>query len=98
MAFRFQKRIAFPGGRVNISKSGASVSFGVRGAHITIGKTPRVTIGAPGTGLSWTQPLPTGSRQSHVRPGVVAFIVRVLAFMLGMAIGLVLLALILGYG
>jgi Protein of unknown function (DUF4236) len=36
-----------------------SLSFGVRGAHYTIGpRGQRVTVGATGTGLFWTQWLP----------------------------------------
>ena len=58
MGFRFQKRIGIGSfGRINISKSGVSLTEGVRGAHITLGKTPRITLGLPGSGLSWTQTL-----------------------------------------
>ena len=56
MGFRFQKRLRIlPGVTLNISKSGVSTSFGVRGARITKGhgKT-RATIGIPGSGLSYT--------------------------------------------
>jgi Protein of unknown function (DUF4236) len=53
---RFNRRIGIGSfGRVNFSKSGVSLSEGVRGAHLTIGKTPRLTVGIPGSGLSWTQ-------------------------------------------
>jgi hypothetical protein len=51
-----------PGLRVNLSKSGASLSVGVRGAHLTLGKRSRVTVGLPGSGLSWTQSL------GHIHP------------------------------
>jgi hypothetical protein len=56
MGFRFQKRIAvFPGLRVNLSKSGTSVSVGRRGLWATFGpKCTRTTVGIPGMGLSWT--------------------------------------------
>ncbi len=57
MAFRFRlsKRI-LPGVRLNLSKSGASVSLGRRGFWYTIGqKGTRTTVGIPGTGLSWTE-------------------------------------------
>jgi len=44
-----------PGIRLNLSKSGPSVSFGGRGAHYTIGpKGTRTTVGLPGSGLSYT--------------------------------------------
>jgi Protein of unknown function (DUF4236) len=61
--FRFQRRIGIgPGLRLNISKRSVSLSEGVRGAHVTIGKTPRVTLGIPGSGLSWTQTFATRRR------------------------------------
>src|ERR1700737_330398 len=45
----------FPGLRLNLSKSGISMSAGVRGAHYTIGpRGRRATVGLPGTGLSYT--------------------------------------------
>ena len=81
MGFRFQRRIGIvPGIRLNLSKSGASVSVGERGAHVTIGRTPRVTVGLPGSGLSYTSTLPRG--RSRSAGGLLAFIVR------GAAIGL----------
>lgn len=54
MGWRFQKRLRIlPGVTLNLSKSGVSTSFGVRGARITKGhgKT-RVTMGVPGSGVS----------------------------------------------
>ena len=44
-----------PGLRVNLSKSGVSLSAGVRGAHYTVGpRGRRTTVGLPGTGISYT--------------------------------------------
>ena len=41
-----------PGVSLNLTGSGPSVSFGVRGAHVTIGKSGvRQTVGIPGTGV-----------------------------------------------
>ena len=56
MGFRFRwSKSILPGIRLNLSKSGASVSLGRRGFWYTIGsKGTRTTIGIPGTGLSWT--------------------------------------------
>lgn len=54
MGFRFQRHVNTDLGRINISKSGISLSEGFRGAHITIGKTASITLGLPGSGLSWT--------------------------------------------
>lgn len=56
MGFRFQRRIRIlPGVTINVSKSGLSTSFGVRGARVTVGRGKRrVTVGLPGSGLSHT--------------------------------------------
>jgi tetratricopeptide (TPR) repeat protein len=55
-----------PGVTLNLSKSGGSLSFGVRGAHFTMGpRGNRVTAGVPGTGLFYTRRLrasPAASR------------------------------------
>ena len=93
MGFRFQKHIGLGSfARINLSKSGASLSLGERGARVTIGRTPRITIGAPGTGLSWTETLPRGRNSRG--GGMLAFPVRGLALMLGGMIGLAILAMI----
>ena len=57
MGLRFYKRIKIlPWLYLNISKGGISFSFGPRGAHVTAGnKGTRYTVGAPGTGLSYTK-------------------------------------------
>ena len=54
---RFTRRLTLiPGLRVNISKSGASLSIGHRGAWYTIGPHGRrATLGLPGSGLYWTE-------------------------------------------
>jgi len=54
---RFWRRFKiFPGVWLNISKSGISFSFGVRGAKYTVSKKGRrrFTVGIPGTGLFHT--------------------------------------------
>lgn len=63
MGFRFRKRIEIaPGFRLNISKSGESVSLGQRGATMNFGHgRRRTTIGLPGTGLSWSKSERTGA-------------------------------------
>jgi len=55
-SFRFYRRVhIFPGLTVNVSKSGPSLSVGVRGAHVTIGKRGiRRTVGIPGNGIYYT--------------------------------------------
>ncbi|MGI9115099.1 MAG: hypothetical protein DLM52_08265 [Chthoniobacterales bacterium] len=59
MGFRFRRSISvLPGVRVNIGKTGASVSAGVPGARVTFGRTgTRATVGVPGTGVRYTQTL-----------------------------------------
>src|SRR5436309_4100793 len=56
MGFRFYRRVRlFPGVSVNLSRSGPSLSVGVRGAHLTVGKRGVTrTVGIPGTGIFYT--------------------------------------------
>lgn len=56
MGFRLFRRIKIaPGITFNLSKTGGSFSFGVRGARVTLGRTGiRKTVGIPGTGLYYT--------------------------------------------
>ncbi|MFM2132041.1 MAG: hypothetical protein RL646_1244 [Verrucomicrobiota bacterium] len=57
MGFRFRRTI--PLGRlfrINVSKTGVSVSAGRPGATVNVGKDgTHVTVGAPGTGMSWRE-------------------------------------------
>lgn len=65
MGFRFSRRLqVIPGVRLNIGKRATSVSFGHRGAWITVGPhgRRRATLGFPGTGLSYTSTLRAGQR------------------------------------
>ena len=60
MGFRFRKIISvIPGVRVNLSKSGASTSIGGHGATVNVGTSGKrtVTLGIPGTGMSYQLPL-----------------------------------------
>ena len=56
MPSRFFRRVRIaPGLTVNLSKSGASLSLGGRGAHYTLGHgRRRTTVGIPGSGMYWT--------------------------------------------
>jgi hypothetical protein len=56
MGFRFYRRVRlFPGVSVNLSRSGPSLSVGVRGAHLTLGRRGVTrTVGLPGTGIFYT--------------------------------------------
>ena len=53
--FRFRKAISIlPGVKVNLSKTGVSTSVGGKGATFNIGHGKKnVTLGIPGTGLSY---------------------------------------------
>jgi hypothetical protein len=68
MGFRFRQSFKIiPGVRLNLSRSGASVSLGPRGLHYTIGSHgTRTTVGLPGSGISWTayQAYSSGNRSS----------------------------------
>src|ERR1700732_2541600 len=56
MGLRFYKRVhLFPGVAVNVSRSGPSLTVGVRGAHVTVGRTGVTrSVGLPGTGIYYT--------------------------------------------
>jgi Protein of unknown function (DUF4236) len=55
VGLRFYRRIHFPGGSINFSGSGPSLSIGGRGAHVTFGRSGVTkTIGIPGTGIFYT--------------------------------------------
>ncbi len=72
--FRFYRRLrVFPGLSVNLSKSGPSLTVGVRGAHVTVGRAGiRRTIGIPGTGIYYTSysGRHTGYHSSHTETPV----------------------------
>jgi hypothetical protein len=74
MSLRFHQRISlFPGVRLNLSRSGVSVSLGVPGATLNFGghTGPTVTVGVPGTGLSYRHQLagrPKSANDPHLLP------------------------------
>ena len=55
-SFRLLRRKQLmPGVRLNVSKSGPSLSLGVRGVHVTLGRRGVTrTVGVPGTGFFFT--------------------------------------------
>ena len=60
MGLRFRKIFSvLPGVRLNVSKSGVSTSLGGHGATVNVGTNGKrtVTLGIPGTGLSYATPL-----------------------------------------
>jgi hypothetical protein len=74
----FRRKTIVPGLRLNLSKSGVSISVGRRGAWFTIrpGGRRRVTAGLPGTGLFWTEQSRAARRS---RAGSVVFVLVLLA-------------------
>lgn len=68
MGFRFFRRMKIaPGLTLNLSKSGPLLSFGARGAKVTVGRGGvGRTVGIPGTGLFYTT---TGGRSRRSRRG-----------------------------
>ena len=65
MGLRFRKQITiFPGVKLNISKTGLSLSVGKKGAHFNAGTSGRksVSVGIPGTGLSYTKNISSGKK------------------------------------
>jgi hypothetical protein len=73
VSWRNQKRIrVLPGVHLNLSRNGVGVSIGGRGAHV--GWTARgrryVSLGVPGTGLSWREYEKRRKVQPMVRPAL----------------------------
>ena len=86
MGLRFRKSITiFPGVKLNISKSGLSVSVGKKGVHASAGTSGRksVSVGLPGTGLSYTKTISGGSKKKALGIG---FTVVVITFAVIMGI------------
>ncbi len=73
MGFRFRKIISvLPGVRLNLSKSGVSTSIGGHGATVNVGTSGKrtVTLGIPGSGMSYQLPL-----NATAAVGIVALVV-----------------------
>jgi len=71
--FRFRKSVGvLPGVRLNLSKTGVSTSLGGNGATLNVGHGKRtVTLGVPGTGLSYRAPLSGALAMGLVAAGAV---------------------------
>ena len=82
MGFRFFKRVnLIPGLRMNLSRSGPSLSIGHRGGWFTIGpRGKRVIVGGLGTGLYYMEKVPpaTAPHGGHRAAFVVLVLVAVL--------------------
>lgn len=85
--FRFRRTVRLAKGvRVNVSKTGASLSVGKPGATLNLGRRSRVTVGLPGSGLSYTQPLKGGASEP-ARAAVWAIVLFALLVLLGKCLG-----------
>jgi len=93
MGFRYRSSIRLAKGvRINLSKSGASLSVGRPGATVNFSKRgTRATVGLPGTGISWSETKPWGHQAvqpaASPAPARRGFSLVWLAF-LGVAIGI----------
>jgi hypothetical protein len=91
MGFRFRRSIRLvPGVRVNISKTGTSLSAGRRGATLNFSdRGTKATVGLPGSGLSYSTMLsrsPRGGSALWILVRVVigfALVVALLRFLIG---------------
>ena len=82
MGLRFRKIFSIlPGVRLNVSKSGVSTSLGGHGATVNVGTSGKrtVTVGIPGTGLSYQAPLNALSALLVVAAVIVAGIAYLIA-------------------
>lgn len=73
MGLRLRKRIKIvPGISLNLSKSGVSASIGRPGATLNVGgpKGSRLTVGIPGSGISYSEQLSTATKQERSAPGM----------------------------
>jgi hypothetical protein len=89
MGWRYHRRLSIlPGLRINLSRSGASVSVGLRGGWITVGHGQRrVTVGLPGSGLSYTETRPLEPVHGGHRLLFAAVVVAIVAALFWMARG-----------
>jgi Protein of unknown function (DUF4236) len=93
MGLRYRSSIRLARGlRINLSKSGASLSVGRRGATLNLGpRGARATVGLPGTGISYSEAAPWHRRvasSGSARSGAFGLLVLLL-FLGGILIALV---------
>jgi hypothetical protein len=79
MGFRFHKSLSLlPGLRLNLSKSGPSVSVGGKGLSYNIGpKGSRQTVGLPGSGISYSETSRSATGKQGSWFGIAALIAAV---------------------
>ncbi len=85
MGFRFQRRIPLSKlARLNVSKTGISISLGKKGASINIGKDGITgNAGIPGTGLSYREKLTGKSGNALSKALLILLIIAFLGFVFG---------------
>jgi hypothetical protein len=95
MGFRFRKSIKIlPGIRLNLSRSGVSASVGKRGATVNLSdRGARGTVGAPGTGLSYSENLTSSTAPSRPSAGM-SFAALLGWSLLGLVVAIVVLGLL----
>ncbi len=74
MGFRFRKSIKlFPGVKVNLSNRGVSTSIGGPGATVNLkpGRKAKVTVGIPGSGLSYSSDIGSNSPSTKSSFGLI---------------------------
>ena len=81
MGFKIRKSIKIaPGLKVNLSKSGASLSVGKSGLTLNISKKAvKSTIGVPGTGISHTQTLQTTNESESKKINATTVVLSIFA-------------------
>jgi hypothetical protein len=82
--------------KLNISKSGISTSIGVRGAtpNVKNGRKSKVTVGVPGTGISYSSSIGSPPAQAPIPTGEGGSGGRVLAIVIVVLLGMFLIAIV----
>lgn len=67
MGLRFRKSVKMGPVRLNLSNKNIGISTGIKGARVSVNSSGRATtsVGAPGTGLSYTKSLPLSKKKSQ---------------------------------
>ena len=84
MPLRFRRTLRLvPGLRLNLAKRGASLSLGERGTSLNFGRRRSLTLGLPGTGISYRHNL--GRRRRQGRLGALLWGIATMAVILWIA-------------
>lgn len=86
--FRFRRSFGTSLVKFNVSKSGFSMTSGVPGAHLNIPlvgtrrRRSMLTLGLPGSGLSYRQPIGRGRRVTQTESSIGHQVMAVVIFLL----------------